>query len=126
MIYAPVLANLSKKSKPGLTEGIFFFFPDLTAHFRLAGKCSKMVGSSWFTGQNAKKGPKFFKDHFVLWKMHQFCKILERSQNRVLRKSFFSLFPIWQPILDWLGNGQKRSDLRDLKAKMSQIVRIFI
>ena len=43
---APVMQNLRKKSKPGLAESIFFTFPDLTAHFRLAGKCSKMVGSS--------------------------------------------------------------------------------
>ena len=27
---APVLQNLRKKSKPGLAEGIFFTFPDLT------------------------------------------------------------------------------------------------
>ena len=60
MIYAPVLQNLRKKSKPGLAEGIF------------------------------------------------------------------SLFPISQPILDGLANGQKWSDLLDLKTYVSQIVYIFI
>ena len=43
---ASVWQNLRKKSKPGLAEDNFFTFHDLTAHFRLAGKCSKMVGSS--------------------------------------------------------------------------------
>ena len=56
MVYAPVLQNLRKKSKPGLAEGIF------------------------------------------------------------------SLFPISQPILDGLANGQKWSDLLDLKTYVSQIV----
>ena len=56
MIYAPVLQNLRKKSKPGLAEGNFFTFPDLTA------------------------------------------------------------------FLYWLGNGQKWSDLRDLKTNMPQMV----
>ena len=56
MIYAPVLQNLRKKSKPGLAEGIF------------------------------------------------------------------SLFPISQPILDGLANGQKWSDLLDLKNNMPKMV----
>ena len=59
MIYAPVLQNLRKKSKPGLAEGIFFTFPDLTAHFSLAGKCSKMVGSLRFKGLYITNGPNF-------------------------------------------------------------------
>ena len=41
-------------------------------------------------------------------------------------EGIFSLFPIWQPILDWLKHAQKWSDLRDLKAYKSQIVQIFI
>ena len=56
---APVFQNLRKKSNPGLAEGIFFTFPDLTAHFTFAGKCSKMVGSSRFKGLYATNGPKF-------------------------------------------------------------------
>ena len=46
MVYAPVLQNLRKKSKPGLAEDNFFTVPDLTAYLRWAGKWSKMVGSS--------------------------------------------------------------------------------
>ena len=51
---------------------------------------------------------------------------LRKKWKTGLAEGIFSLFQVWQPILDWLANGQKWSDLRDLKAKMPQIVQIFI
>ena len=51
---------------------------------------------------------------------------LRKKSKPGLAEGIFSLFPIWQPILDWLANAQKWSDLRDLKAKVPQIVQIFI
>ena len=73
---APVLQNLRKKSKPGLAEGIFFTFPDLTALFRLAGKWSKMVGSSWFKDQYATNGLNFqIKGTFL----YENCTSFEKS-----------------------------------------------
>ena len=51
---------------------------------------------------------------------------LRKKSKPGLAEGIFSLFPISQPILDWLAKGQKWSDLLDLKAKMPQIVQIFI
>ena len=51
---------------------------------------------------------------------------LRKKSKPGLAEGIFSLFPIWQAILDWLANAQKCSDLRDLKVKMPQIVQIVI
>ena len=51
---------------------------------------------------------------------------LRKKSRPGLAEAIFSLFPIWQAILDWLANAQKWSDLRDLKAKMPQSVQILI
>ena len=48
---------------------------------------------------------------------------LRKKSKPGLAEGIFSLFPIWQPILDYPG---KWLDLRDLKAKMPQIVQIII
>ena len=51
---------------------------------------------------------------------------LRKKSKPGLAEGIFSLFPIWQPNLDWLANAQKWSDLRDLNPKLPQIVQIFI
>ena len=51
---------------------------------------------------------------------------LRKKSKPGLAEGIFSLFPIWQAILDWLANAQIWSDRRDLKAKMPKRVQIFI
>ena len=51
---------------------------------------------------------------------------LRKKSKPGLAEGIFSLFPILQPILDWLTNAQKCSDIRDLKARMPQIRQMFV
>ena len=90
---APILQNLRKKSKSGRAEGIFFTFPDPTALFRMAGKCSKMVGSSRFKGLNATNCPNFhIKDTLLYGKCTSFSNSLNEVKPGSCGRHFFT-FP---------------------------------